>query len=1489
MTGMTTPSAMAITPDGTTLWVADSAGKAWPINNLKTTPTLGTPVTGMTSPHDIAIAPDGNTAWIADNGGSRAWPINNLKTAPTLGTAVTGTGGLYAIAIMPDGNTAWVTDSAGKAWPITNLKGSPVLGTAITGMTNPIRILITPDGTTAWVVDNAAKVWPITNLKGSPALGSPVTGISSPQAIALAQPVSYTALPDTIASGMIYRTYTSSITANWAPTTTGTGYMLQASTASDFSSISASSFTSNIALSTLTVQGLGGNTTYYLRVSGLSASGYNWLVLGSTTTPFVPVYYWIAGNASNWSNAANWAFASGGYGNVGVPGLGAQAIFDQNGLGNCTIDETVIVGTLTVTSLYNGTLDTSSNTIVMSSFTLNNGTFYARSSAISVSAGWSINGGQFLANASMVTLAASAGSTVTLVGNTSFYSLADTTPGNWIVMPANSTTTVLNAMILTGAAGNMINLRSSANGTYAYLLNAGTNTVTYVNAQDNNASSTTIVDLAGFDNSHNINWTFPSIAVAPTNLQISAVAVSSISVVWSSATPSGGYEVDAATSSDFGGTILSTMTPNGSATTLIVDSMTSLSPDTTYFIRIGNTYAGTTTYSLTILSTSTLTGPITNAQLYQTFSTSMTVNWTPLGAAQGYILQASSTNFNGTGTIYFSSNTSVSASTLTVTGLTANIAYTLRVGGINWNGVANYATLSGIPTYTAWLTDTAGNVWPVRNLLNTPTLGTPVTGLGSAYRIANTPDGNTAWVTTKGGSVYPVNNLLTTPVLGTPVTGMIDSLAIAITPDGNTAWVVDDEFSGGITGEAWPITTLKTSPTLGAPVTGLQSPASIAITPNGTMALVGDDKNGDSTIWPITSLQSAPALGTPITGAANLSPVGIAITPDGTTAWVSDPTGFYPVNNLNGSPSLGTKVAGVSASRGVAITPDGNTAWGLLDGAVTQVNNIAISPIKGVVISGIAGPRGIAITPDGNTAWVADGGTAWPIINLKATPALGTPVNGTGSSQGIAIASSTVVPATLSPAPNGGQIYTVMMTSITANWAVSGAVSGYQLDASTDVAFGGTLFSSVTTSVALSTLTVTGLTTNTTYYLRIGDLNVNGVATYASLASTSTLTNRISPHLYTVAYSSITVNWPALPATPSSATAEGYELDASTNSNFVPLWTSSITSNVSLSTLTLTSLNPATTYYLRVGALNWDGVANDVALSTGTLSVGCSTITSIINGLWSSPSTWSPPAVPTSCNPVYVISGTTVTVDISSAMASTMTITGQLSFSRVANSTLTIVGGNMYVNSGGTLDMGYVTNPIKASSATWVLPYNVNAGQYFMTVQNGGNFVSYGSNKIPWTLATSMSILPVDSRSTWPRRLFSMAWQVGDRITASARQKEAATIRRKVEPLRPISGFQITVNGSAFGNIHTSTAGIRVDNLTRNVVVTSTATSAGGAKLHQCSDEKCDQLQSHQYGAGVSWPRGSSFPHEHLFQCRGNDGHDVSSCTIRAADITAST
>ncbi|HAH06051.1 MAG TPA: hypothetical protein DCM05_05895 [Elusimicrobia bacterium] len=199
----------------------------------------------------------------------------------------------------------------------------------------------------------------------------------------------------------------------------------------------------------------------------------------------------------------------------------------------------------------------------------------------------------------------------------------------------------------------------------------------------------------------------------------------------------------------------------------------------------------------------------------------------------------------------------------------------------------------------------------------------------------------------------------------------------------------------------------------------------------------------------------------------------------------------------------------------------------------------------------------------------------------------------------------------------------VFMTSMTVAWAARPASPdaessrGYVLEASsTDFNGEGTIHSSQTLNVLLSTLTIPGLDPNTTYYYRVASLNwASAWSTYTHLGATSTLSFPPNPAEETfleVFETSATANWVAMPTEAqdaSSKSASGYILEASSTDFgvFKPGGAvySSMTFNLALSTLTVgwaEALDYCTTYYFRVGALNHNASPNYRALgSTPTL------------------------------------------------------------------------------------------------------------------------------------------------------------------------------------------------------------------------------------------------------------------------------------------------
>lgn len=135
--------------------------------------------------------------------------------------------------------------------------------------------------------------------------------------------------------------------------------------------------------------------------------------------------------------------------------------------------------------------------------------------------------------------------------------------------------------------------------------------------------------------------------------------------------------------------------------------------------------------------------------------------------------------------------------------------------------------------------------------------------------------------------------------------------------------------------------------------------------------------------------------------------------------------------------------------------------------------------------------------------------------------------------------------------------------------------------------------------------TLTGLETNTTYYARVYLSDTRKmVAETSDQSDESTLANAPAPAFSGVFATSVTIAW-TLPA----GGAAGYRIDATTT-NFGQLFpggvvTSSLTPNGLAVTLTIVGLAAETTYYFKLGSLNWQSDFNfDTVLATCTLPGG---------------------------------------------------------------------------------------------------------------------------------------------------------------------------------------------------------------------------------------------------------------------------------------------
>lgn len=175
------PTAIAVTPDGTTAYLANSgANTVTPVDLA--TDAAGPPINvGPKPPTGLAVTSNGSTVWVADGTGNVVTPITVASGAAGAGINVGFNA--TAIAITPSGTTAWIVGQ-NNAVPLNLSTGS--LGTRLSqGGANFQAIAIAPDGTTAYALDaGGKKLWPIDLSTGT--WGSAIGPLSfAPAAIAI--------------------------------------------------------------------------------------------------------------------------------------------------------------------------------------------------------------------------------------------------------------------------------------------------------------------------------------------------------------------------------------------------------------------------------------------------------------------------------------------------------------------------------------------------------------------------------------------------------------------------------------------------------------------------------------------------------------------------------------------------------------------------------------------------------------------------------------------------------------------------------------------------------------------------------------------------------------------------------------------------------------------------------------------------------------------------------------------------------------------------------------------------------------------------------------------------------------------------------------------------------------------------------------------------------------------------------------------------------
>ncbi|MDE2293535.1 MAG: S8 family serine peptidase [Elusimicrobia bacterium] len=267
-------------------------------------------------------------------------------------------------------------------------------------------------------------------------------------------------------------------------------------------------------------------------------------------------------------------------------------------------------------------------------------------------------------------------------------------------------------------------------------------------------------------------------------------------------------------------------------------------------------------------------------------------------------------------------------------------------------------------------------------------------------------------------------------------------------------------------------------------------------------------------------------------------------------------------NSLFGYGKLDVKTCGAA----LAVAPSAASAltlgtssiswtWNALSGATSYRVYYATSP--SVLLASPASPAFV------QTGLPADYGMALRVTGVNACGEGPAAVSASTATLSAAVPSFTAAP---------------FVSSVTVTWTPQPASSGTLVQASVSAAFTGTVYSSRTTNAALGSLTVGGLTGYTSYYLRVGTLNLKGGPNF--LGGTQVFTNTSVQNPGLGAFGDVTASQAS-----ASWTLNGnvpgllYTAYASTASDFTGTELSSATYGLGA---LFTGLSANVTYYFRV-------------------------------------------------------------------------------------------------------------------------------------------------------------------------------------------------------------------------------------------------------------------------------------------------------------------
>ena len=711
-----------------------------------------------------------------------------------------------------------------------------------------------------------------------------------------------------------------------------------------------------------------------------------------------------------------------------------------------------------------------------------------------------------------------------------------------------------------GEGGSLVNITAPAAGTATQAITGlSQNTTYYFKLRAKNATG-----LSAPASVQQLTLPDP-----PTALSASSVTATSATIAW---TPPGGsltgYDLDYSTDNTFGSGV-TTVTPDGGASSFNVGGLTA---NTTYHVRLrAKNATGTSAYSTTLTLLTRPAAPTNLVKLYAN-QTTIVVQWTPPGGSlTGYQLQVATDE--GFASVAQTPTPGGGASTFTVTGLTQNTTYYLRIRAKNTGDETGYGEYSNVITVATPPNPPAAPVFGQATGLTqtsmfinwTPVTGGPVSGYSLEYsRFANFSPVDSIVINNGGAGQQQITGLTSKTIYYVRIR--------AFNAGGHSPYSSVQQVQ--------TLPDPPTQPTNFQVLSFTQTTVSLSWVPPATA-----DQTGYELLYSTDPTFSGTTPSVSIAGNATTYTL---------TGLQPFTTYYLRLRATNAGGGSIPAEANFSTLPNPPAAPTGLSASAITQTSFTLNWTAPTGPITGydVQVATDAGFTNLVATATPDAA-----ATSAPITGLTQNTAYFVRVraNNTGgqgafSTPALAVSTLPVAP----DAPTGLTASAVTAGGLTLTWtAPGGPITSYTLEYSTDNTFA-TGVTTLNPAGSATSQAITGLSANTTYHFRLKAVNAGGESPYATLAPPVT-TLPGPPTLLpatAIAQTTLTLNWTA-----PGGTLTGYQLRYSTNPD--PSGATPVAVDAGATSFAVTGLSQNTTYYFQLTALNGTGAS----LPSNVLSV----------------------------------------------------------------------------------------------------------------------------------------------------------------------------------------------------------------------------------------------------------------------------------------------